>query len=396
MALKNPIRETIFAKTKAIIDKHGPRLAGYTASQNAAEDLYQSADFADKREIEEFSVHSGAFMGWIRILVVCYLGAAILLWFGLPWISVILVLISLAILVFQFFLYYHFIDFLYPKRKGRNVIASVLPKGEVKKRIIVSGHHDSAHVFNFFIHQPKLYNLRVTGGIALILFLLVVSIVAWVFPGFILNLPLRILASAGFILTGQMWFFSGKNGTPGAGDNLVSSVMAFEIARFFKTNPLENTEVIALSFDAEEEGLRGARAYANKHAEDFQNVETILLNVDCPYELKELFFLTSDINGSVAMSEELAKELVEIAHQKNYPAVHKQIAFLTGGTDAGELAKKGVKATTLMAMPWDNNSRAAVYHTPNDTAENIDPKAIDAAVDIFIEYIRREDKKERE
>jgi putative aminopeptidase FrvX len=104
-----------------------------------------------------------------------------------------------------------------------------------------------------------------------------------------------------------------------------------------------------------------------------------------------LFFLTSDINGSVALSTELAEELVAVAKTKGYPATHQPIAFLTGGTDAGELAKKGVKATTLIGMPWSNNSRSSVYHTPNDTVDKIEPAIVEATLDIFTTYITESD-----
>ena len=62
---------------------------------------------------------------------------------------------------------------------------------------------------------------------------------------------------------------------------------------------------------------------------------------------------------------------------------------MTGGTDAGELAKVGVKSTTLIGMPWSNDARSNVYHTPNDTLDNVDPKIIEASIDIFVEYIER-------
>jgi len=61
------------------------------------------------------------------------------------------------------------------------------------------------------------------------------------------------------------------------------------------------------------------------------------------------------------------------------------------GTDAGELAKVGVKSTTLIAMPWSNQARSSVYHTPNDTLDKIDKEVIDAAITIFTRYIENFD-----
>lgn len=395
MTIKDMATHTL-ARTDEIIQETGPRLAGTSASLKAAYLLWNEMnEFADHVEKEHFILHKGAFLGWIRILVGAYAIGTVFLWLEQPLITVILLVLSVLILVLQFFLYIPFIDFLYPKKSGCNVVGTIEPKENVKQQIIISGHHDSARIFNFFIHQPGLYNLRVTGGIGLVIFLLVVALFQVFTQSYnfsTITLALNIIVTAGFLLTGQMWFFASKNGTPGAGDNMVASQMAITIGRHFKDHPLSHTRIVMTSFDAEEEGLRGARAYAKLHQQEFKEIPTTLLNVDCPYTADELFFLTSDINGSVNLSKELAEDLVEIATNKGYPAFHQPIAFLTGGTDAGELAKMGVKATTLIAMPWTNNERAAVYHTPNDTVDAIEPKAIENALDIFITYINDTEK----
>jgi len=375
-----------------MINKIGPRLAGTKASLDAADYLYQEmSSFTDSTKKEEFIIHKGAFLGWIRILVTCYALGVVFLWLKMPLVTVILLTISILILVFQFFLYKPFIDFLYPKKAACNVVGHIEPSGEVKEQIIISGHHDSAQIFNFLIHQPNLYNLRVTGGIALVIFLLLTSIFVFFFPVGILTTILKIIVSAGFLLTGQMWFFASSKGTPGAGDNLISSSMALEIGRYFSQHKTSHTRIIITSFDAEEEGLRGARAFAKAHKEEFSALPTTLLNVDCPYYLKNIFFLTTDINGSVQLSQSLAEDLVKIAHTLNYPAKTQAIAFLTGGTDAAELAKVGVKATTLLAMPWSNTERSSVYHTPKDTIDSIDVETIEAIVHIFLQYIQQVD-----
>ena len=64
---------------------------------------------------------------------------------------------------------------------------------------------------------------------------------------------------------------------------------------------------------------------------------------------------------------------------------------ITGGTDAGELAKFGVHATTMMAMPWDNTERAAVYHTPNDTCDAVEQQAVKAGLEVFFEVVKAMD-----
>ncbi|MCD6446630.1 MAG: M28 family peptidase, partial [Candidatus Marinimicrobia bacterium] len=251
--------------------------------------------------------------------------------------------------------------------------------------------------FNFYIHQPKLYALRVIGGIGILATIFLLStVVSFVGLPQLYTTILAILASVGALIVLQLWFFASKKATPGAGDNLVASVMAVESLRQISKNKKEGkglkyTRVIAISFDAEEEGLRGAYAYAKKHENEFKLIPTYLYNIDCPYFLEDLFFLTSDINGSVKLSDDFADKCRISAERLGYKTEIKPIEFLTGGTDAAELAKVGVEATTMMAMPWDNNARASYYHTPNDTIDHVEKDAVKAGLDVFFDLIKQKD-----
>lgn len=386
--------DRVFTYTSKLIDKHGPRLAGSKACQNTADEIHnEMKSFADNARIEEFNVHTGAFLGWIRILVFFYAAGTVLLWFNMPWITAGMLLLGIVIMTFQFFLYKHSIDFLYPRRKGKNVIASVEPEGKVKQQIIISGHHDSARVFNFNVYQPKLYALRVIGGIGILFTVFLLSVVLAItgLSQTFVNM-VAILASAGGLIVLQLWFFASKKATPGAGDNLVASAMALEALRQVAKdkkdgNGLKHTRVIAVSFDAEEEGLRGAYAYANKNKEALTSIPTYMYNIDCPYYLDDLFFLTTDINGSVKLSDDLAEKCRVTAERLGYKAVTKPIEFLTGGTDAAELAKVGVQSTTMLGMPWGNSARASVYHTPDDTIDHVEKDVVQAGLEVFFDLL---------
>lgn len=393
------LRQEVFRKTQELIDQHGPRLAGTESDLRAADTLYEDIkSFADHAHQDEFFINQGAFLGWIRILVFNFISGTIFLWFNYYWIAAILAFVSVLILYIQFILYQPMLDRLYPKKKAKNVYGIIEPQGEVLQDIIISGHHDSAHIFNFFIHQPKLYNLRTTGSIALVFGLLFFSILLIFMPNIVLlNWIIKVLATLSILLVGQMWFFTSKKGTPGAGDNLVASMIAIALGRHFaqlkhEHRGLKHTRLWIVSFDAEEEGLRGARAFAKKHQEMLKKHPSYLLNADCIYDEKELFFLTSDLNDTVKLDNELASELVEIATSLNIQTKTQNLAFLTGGTDAAELAKIGVKSTTLIGMPWTNSNRSAVYHTPQDTLDHVHPKAVEDSLQIFYQYIIQKDK----
>jgi len=391
---KEELKNDVFQRVEKLIEKHGPRLAGTKACLDTADDLYDELNsFSDQAFKEDFYVYQGAFLGWIRILVFSYVLGTVFLWLSLPIYSLILAVGSLLVLTLQFFLYLPLLDKFYPKKQARNVYGVLEPTHEVKQQIIISGHHDSAHVFNFFIHQPKLYNLRTTGSIFFVILLTLLStVLIFIKDVTILTLSIQIIISLGALLVAQMWFFSSKKVAPGAGDNLVASSIALTLGKYYRSlrdqgKGLKHTRLILMSFDAEEEGLRGARAYAKKHEEEFKSIKTYMLNMDCLYDENELFFLTSDLNNFVKLDNQLANELVEIGNNLNIKTKTQPLAFLTGGTDAAELAKKGVLATTIIGMPWTNSSRSNVYHTPNDTLDKVSQKVVEDTIAIYTTFI---------
>ena len=391
--------QQVFDWVQKKIDRYGPRLAGDQASLDAADEIYQEIEgFADHLGKDDFHIHQGAFLGWIRILVASYLASTIFLWLNLPMISVVLTISAILILVIQFFLYLPLLDKLYPKRLSRNVYGVIEPKDNIKQQVILSGHHDSAHVFNFFIHQPKLYNLRTTGSIGIVILLLLISIILAVFhPHEMLRFILSSVASLGFIWVGQMWFFTSKKASPGAGDNLVASAIAMTLGKHYASlkasgNGLKHTRILMVSFDAEEEGLRGARAFARAHKKMLHDVPTFMINMDCLYDEKELFFLTSDLNNFVKLDQNLAESLHQTANALGLATKTQPLAFLTGGTDAAELAKIGIRATTMIGMPWTNQTRSHVYHTPQDTLDHVNPQVVIDTIHIIDQWIQKTDK----
>lgn len=389
----NKTSNNIINFTRSLIDRFGPRPPGSSESRACADALADEAGlFADSVKTEDFTLSPGAFLGWIRILVLSYVFALAGLWLGWYTASAVVLIAAVLLLVFQFFMYKEVLDPFFPKATGRNVIASLEPEGEVRGELIVSGHHDSARIFNFLVYQPKLYGLRVTGSILSLFALTAASIILTVlsYTGVSLSwvkIP-AIVFTVLLVLVLQLWFFASKNHTPGAGDNLVSSAAAWAFlqksaeakraGRGFK-----HLRITAASWDAEEAGLRGARAWRKNQGAVPSSLPRWNLNIECLYSKDEMFLMSSDINGSVKLSDELAGQCARILSDINGTEISvKPIAFLTGGTDAGELARAGVNATTLMGMLWENDSHDAVYHTPEDTVEHVCPEAVDAAIEL--------------
>jgi hypothetical protein len=389
------------ALTGAIIEETGARLAGGEGAKRAARRLAEEASgVCDSVALESFAVHPGAFLGFIRLLVGAYIAAAALM-VPLPWASAALTSLGIAILVLEFFLYKEPLDPFFPRLEGINATGVLEPREGAKRQVIVSGHHDSARVFNFYVDRPELYARRLYGGMGALLALWAASLILAFLSGGGGGLVARIVASVAFLaclpLVLPLWNFASSEGTPGAGDNLAASATALEIAREFRARRdagagLESTRLIFASFDAEEAGLRGARAFARRRRSEFGSIPTFAFNMDCIYDSGKFRFLLSDINGSVGLDAEATALAAAQAEAEGVKSVSVPIAFMTGGTDAAELAKAGARAVSVLAMDWSSASRASAYHTPADTVEAVDPKAIEAAIRIGIRFVEELDR----
>jgi aminopeptidase YwaD len=392
------------AYTARIIEEFGPRLCGTDSCKKSAYRIKGEMErYCDSSGIEEFDVRPKAFLGFLKASVILYLASSLLLFFGYLIPAALGYTLAVVMTITQFVFYLELFDPFYKKKKGCNVYGVIEPEGEVKQQILISGHHDSAHIFNFFTRFRRLYRIRIILG-----FLPVdlAFILAWCWVimhygfGFVPVFAdiFRYGSLIAIIFTGQLYFFISSKGSPGAGDNLIASAIALKTAEVFSKKKnrgkaqLKNTRLVLLSFDGEEAGLRGARAYAKKHKEELISIPTYNLNLDSIYDVSEIKFLRSDINGFVKLSRGMAKECAEITASLGYTSKPYRMEFGAGATDAAELAKIGVEATTLIAMTIDLNNESFCYHTGLDTVDKIQPEAVEAVLKIVHAYVTGKDK----
>ncbi|MHA1671994.1 MAG: M28 family peptidase [Promethearchaeota archaeon] len=187
--------------------------------------------------------------------------------------------------------------------------------------------------------------------------------------------------------------FSEKDGSPGTGGNPIASIIAINAGRtithlnIIGAPILEHTRIIILSTDGEEAGLRGAAAFVQEHMNNLHSLPTYVFNIDSIYSVDDIHFLTSNINGTVQLSKDMASQCNQIAQNLGYDSKTIPIPPGAGGTDAGEFGRVGIEATTIIAMPTEIIRDDLVYHTINDTVENIDPLAVEAVIKVLFTYL---------
>jgi len=388
--------------TEELIRRFGARLAGSEASRQAARQIRADLDeICGQAQAEDFETHPAAFMRFHRVSYIFYVTAIVLLWLRQPYGAALSFLVVLLIGELEFGVYKEVVDPLFAKKHCTNVWAALEPQGEAQRQVIISGHHDSAYEMTFLRRRQKLYALKI---ILPDFFQFLGIVYAWYWAGFRLvtggDPPFWAL-TAGVIALGSLCFIPklflvAPWGTPGAGDNLIATAMAVELARRLALpeqkgkSRLAHTRVIFASFDAEEAGLRGSRAFARRHQPGLQRLPTALLNLDSIYNRDEIQFLSNDLNGTVKLAEEVVAECLEIAAGLGIPARRMRMVFGGGATDACELAKVGVRATTLIAMPTGLIRDGLAYHTMNDTVAAIEPEAVEACLAIAWEWLVRE------
>lgn len=391
---------------KNVCKNFGPRPVGSEAEKQAQE--YMQADlekWCDSVKREEYKCSDKAFMSWVPI------GAVLLilnvLFFTLGWSAVGLALSALTLffVLAEFIFYKPVLDVFFKKKTSGNVYGVRRASGETKKRIIVSGHTDSAFEWTY----------TYKGGrpvVALIIGVAVVSIllglganiygiihfdgafgsVVWGEDG---NIALKILAVVMYltvpVLVAAIRFCNYKLPVMGANDDLTGCFISCAVAKFLSDNNIrfENTEVAVLCAGGEEAGLRGSKAFAKANKDMLNDgVETVFVGFDTIREPEFIKIYDKDMTGTVKNDRRVA-ELIQEA-SKNVGVEVPIGAIELGSTDAAAMSQAGVPASSLTAM---DPSPARYYHTRLDTADNLSAPAIDLGVKIALETVFLYDEK---
>lgn len=390
----------VFHFTDYIVNNFPRRLAGSESCLKAGkaikEEFEKTCDNGSVKT-EEFIFHPKAFLKYIRFLVLLYLTSVVLVFFHKPVIALVLLLIAILLFVSQLVFYWQIFDPLFPKAKGMNVYGSIEPEEDVRQQIVLCGHHDAAYVFHYLDFSPKLYPLFIAAGVMPFListFFILIQLIFDINPMWI---PIVMaVMSAGVI---PLWFFTTDAVSPAAGDNMIGVALANEVTKIFhslkesKNNPLKHTRLICLTVDAEESGIRGSRYFVHTHKKEMVDTKTYVLCFDTLYKADKLIFFDKDLNSTVKLSDSMANELKDIATSLGYGARVTKMPWGGGSTDAASFGKEGIESTCMLAFEIDLTKLegSMVYHTSRDVSSAIEPRCVEQALNVSVEYVMKKD-----
>lgn len=376
---------------KKICKDVGPRPAGSEQEHEAQKLMAAELDGAcDKVEIEPFDVHPGAFLGWILTDGIMMIAAIVLFFFGMSAIALALCALSLIFAIVEFLLYKKLLDPFFPKKTSHNVVAVRKPKGEVRRRIIFSGHADSANEWRFTYYGGSKLLVPIIGlSFVGILFGLVLGIWA-VAAGHAfsaadsgaLNVMRYVFLAWIPILFTALFFENKKRPVMGANDDLTGCFISMAVVKYMQQHDIrfENTEVWVVLTGSEEAGLRGAKAFCKAHKNELSDVETVFVGLDTIRDYDFAAVYSRDLTGTVKNDAGACALVKEGAKQTGLDLPYKSVFF--GATDAAAVTQAGMKAVSVAAM---DPAPAKYYHTRLDTADNLDIKTVEAVLGVALE-----------
>ncbi|KKK43727.1 hypothetical protein LCGC14_0793870 [marine sediment metagenome] len=412
-----------------IIEECGPRMPCSPQEAKGAQMVKKELEqTCDEVNVERFTCHPRAALGWIKIdvffIILSFSCFFLIQLFLETFLTLILAVIILGLNVFaylvaikEFFNYQEFIDPLFKKKESQNVIGKIHSEGEIKNLILFTGHIDSALQFNL-LKLGILYPIISLLGFGILFLWIFVSgifsiltITTFIFSlpviyEFFFRIAIWFLIIGGIPLVTLLFFVSPgekANKVPGAVDNLSAIAVVLGIGRYLKENRdiiPKNTEIRLIGLGCEEAFLRGAFRYVEAHEEELKKYNAVCINLEMIQDSKRNIVLDYEPTTKTRHSEEVIQKAIKSAESVGLTLktsamggnsrLEKLFGKMTGGTDAAAFSKSNIKAVTIMAT--DFLKSIEYYHTYRDTLDKIEKGSLENVLKICISYLKNESK----
>ncbi len=316
---------------------------------------------------------------------------SVLLYLFAPLFSFLLITPVLAGLVLMRSKGNHVIDWLFPRKTTRNVIATFRPAREPKEVLIFSGHHDSPNMMPLLWPPWKRHVHRIEKAFFLGAAVLVPASALRAFrlgpvPGFPVELgwpDLLFLVSLAGLAANLFyrWKILSPERNLGANDNLSAVAVLLGIADFLKDHPPQRTEIHLVSFGAEEPLIYGSAGFAKAFPDLISrainvNMETLGAGRLAVIEREEICRLS--------YTPEVVERIRRAGRRAGIDLPAVRVSY--GGTDSRAIVKAGGRSACLFGM--DEWGLFSLWHHPDDHPANISEENLKQALRICVEVIR--------
>jgi len=343
-------------------------------------------------QTERFTCHPKAFLGFIPFSALLYLAATVFYWVYPP-LCVVLAGVAATLIILELLRYREFIDGVFPAAEGENVIATIPPRGDVRRRVIVSAHQDSAYEFTlwFFLKNAALPIMVIAfaavfvpllGGLAKSLAGSGGGAYAFDVIGFV--------CIALYPFVGLNLFFHTYTVVPGAMDDLAGIAVVAGVAKAFAAAgddagpALEHTEVRLLATSSEEAGLRGAKRYVHAHRAELAALPAYGIFVDGVCDERFLTVVNRELFTGARHDPRLVRLAKDVARNHGWPI--RDYAIPLGGTDAAAFSLAGVPSVCLLCQ--DTRRLPRNYHTRFDTLEYVRAESLAVMLQVVLDMVR--------
>jgi hypothetical protein len=343
---------------------------------------------------EGFECHPKAFLGFIPFVALLDLAAVATYWFA-PLLCFLLAGAGFLATVLELVRYREFLDPLFPRARGENVVASLAPRTEAKQRVVVCAHQDSAYEFTLW------YLLK--GAAIPVMLLAFAALPITMFAGLA-----KLLAGAGgdgaifdrlgylclalYPFAGLNLFFHTYLVVPGAMDDLAGVSVLVGLAEALAAarragGGLQRTEVVLLASSSEEAGLRGAKRYVQQHRAELRAIRSHGIFVDGIYDESFLTILTGELFTGAVHDPYLVQLAKDAAARRKRPV--RTAVLPLGATDASAFAGAGLSSVCLLAQ--DSARLVPNYHTRLDVIDHVRPESLAVTMQLVVDMIERID-----
>ena len=251
-----------------IIKEIGPRPSVSKQERDAGLIIKKElSKFCNDTNEEKFYCYPGSSNIWMYVSLILFLGS-VLWYFTSPLMSLSVMVLYCVNYFINKILNINIYKYIFPRKNSYNIIGKIKSKKTKKKTIIFTAHHDSGNVSPLFQKTGMIL-------IKLNIFLTVVSFIIVFINLFVHYLFLYSVLCFNLFLLGYIAFnIKSKQYSPGANDNLSGVATLIEIAKKIKKQ--DHTEIIFISFGAEEIGCVGSKEYVQKHYNEIKN--SVIIN----------------------------------------------------------------------------------------------------------------------